>query len=350
MKAGVAWRYDSKSSRALSASRAASPNAGDSAVGDLLEFGGAGQGAAGLGAGDGVGEVFEQGFAAGEQGAQAPERDVQGFLGAPALLSGIPDVLEARIELRHDVVGDRLQLRFQSGALGIPPDDFGIGPPSLIVVVADLGAGRGYAVLEGGDVLLNVLDPLLEVAYDAFLFVGVLQELLDLDLDGFLAPLVLLDLGLGLGAALGKELGFLLLAVLLHGQAVDLLLVVDQSLFHGVDHVHVLFQGTVDRIDLVLDLVAFPGVGLEVLGAPVALGVELLQAQELDVQLVLEDFVAQRAVFEGLVGLDLEGIVGSLDLPEDALDLLHVLFCLLKFSLGLRAAHLVARDAGCLLE
>jgi hypothetical protein len=148
--------------------------------------------------------------------------------------------------------------------------------------VAHADGSRGDALLEGSDVLLYVLHPLLEVPDDAFLLVGVLQEFLDLYPDRLFAGFVLLDLGLGFRPALGQELGFLLLAVLLHRQAVDLLLVLDELLLHGVDHVHVLFQGFVDRVDLGLDRVPLLGPRGKILGAAVALGVELLQPQELE--------------------------------------------------------------------
>ena len=129
--------------------------------------------------------------------------------------------------------------------------------------------------------------------------------------------------------------------VLLHVELVELLVGLHELGLHGVHQVHLPGDGVVHPGDGAGDLLAAPGLLVQP-GFPLLLVLQQpLQPQELDLQLDLEDLLAQRAVGFRLLRLRLEGGVAPPHLVEDPLDVAHVLFRLLQL-----AARLLARARG----
>ncbi len=124
----------------------------------------------------------------------------------------------------------------------------------------------------------------------------------------------------------------------------------DEGGLHGIDPVHVLLERAVYLVDIAANAVPLGRETLNLFIAGVPFVAKLLELEKLDIQFEVEDILAQAAIRECFISLNLEALVGSLDLAQDALYLAHIFFSLGEFTLCLGAAHLEAGDAGGLLE
>ncbi len=136
----------------------------------------------------------------------------------------------------------------------------------------------------------------------------------------------------------------------LHVELEDLLVRLHELGLHRVDEVDLPGDRAVGRLDGPGELLAALPLLFQARLALLLVLEQALQAQELDLELDLEDLVAQRPVGLRLLGLGLQGVVAAPHLLEDALDVAHVLLGLLELPLGLLAPHAESRDARRLLE
>jgi hypothetical protein len=283
-------------------------------------------------------------------GNDAGNQGFYGFLGRLAFTGRIANLAQPGIQLPHYVVGNRIQFGLDGYGFLLEVDYFLVSLDYTSLVGPHPLLGGMDIGLETLDVLLYLGNPALVAPQDFLLFILILPEGLQLLGQGFQLQPGLVYLALGLNHPLGQELALLFLAYPFHRQAVHRLLDINQFGFHRVDNVQVLFQRKVDIVYLFLDTIALGGLCRKV-GVPAFLFVyEATEAQQVQVQLGIEDIVPQGPVAQGLLGLDLEGVVAALDLRQDAVNLAHVLFGALKLQLGLPGPGLVLGDACGFLE
>ncbi len=203
---------------------------------------------------------------------------------------------------------------------------------------------------ERGDVALGFRDERDELREPGVLPSGLGGQLLDLAGNPTLARLVRLDRALQLRHALPQETYLVVPGVLLHVELVEALVRLHELGLHGVHLIHLLRDRLVRGLDLRGDDRSGSLLLFQPALSPLLVLQQALEAQELDLQLHLEDLVPQDSIGFRLLRLGFEGVVAAAHLVDDPLDVAHVLLGLLQLVVRLLTAHPKPRDSRGLLE
>ena len=108
--------------------------------------------------------------------------------------------------------------------------------------------------------------------------------------------------------------------------------------FQAVDFIHVLGKHRMDGIDFSLYVISLRFCFFDAfLALRVVVG-EFFKAQQLDIEVVLKDCIAQRPVLDGFFRLYLQYIIRAAYLAQYPFHLAHIFFGFLQFALRFGAA------------